>query len=296
MLPQEYTTKKIIPTLRALLSHRLKEKGFSQQKIAEILLVSQPMINKYLKYPESELLEMLMKEEIHHDIIEYTVNNLIMLIDEKKDIKIELASASNLLTFESKFCRKNRELCEQTLLLSQKAEISLVRRFINIIIDLPGVENLIPEVGSNIVFDPFGEKDPKKMIAIDGRLVKGSRGVYMAGDIKIGGSRHTARILSSLQNLCPELQVVFVLSNKKGIKNSMKKCKFKFIETGPHSSNESIEKSIINEIRSKLKGCSIDAILDKGGKGLEPVGYLFEKSLEGLLKKLACLITNFKPI
>ncbi len=294
MLPQEYVAKRILPIVRALLSHRLKERGFSQQRIAEIVLVSQPMVNKYLRSSRNDLLRMLKNEGISTNLIEYVLEDLLMSIEEKNDIKVELASAVNLLAFESSFCKKNMELCEETLMLSKKAEMNLVRKFLASIVNLPGIEKLIPEVGSNIAYDPFGENDPRKMIAIEGRIVRGMEGVHVAGDLKVGGSKHTARVLSLIQKYCPDFRTIFVVSNKKGIKSVLRKCRLNYVETGPHVSHEDVESSIIEEFMRKYGKCKVDVILDKGGKGLEPVGYVLGRSMEELFEKIVCINTNFK--
>jgi len=294
MLPQEYVARRILPVVRALLSHKLKEKGFSQQRIAEIVLVSQPMVNKYLRFSWRDLIETLKNEGISINLIEYVLNDLLMSIEEKSDIKVELASIINLLAFESTFCKKDKELCEETLMLSKKAEMNLVRKFLISIINLPGIEKLVPEVGSNIAYDPFGENDPRKMIAVEGRIVKGLEGVHIAGDLKVGGSKHTARILSLIQRLCSDFRAIFVISNKKGMKGVLRRCKLNYVETGPHTLQEDVENSIIEEFVKKYGKCKVDVILDRGGKGLEPVGYVLGRSMEELFEKIACINTNFK--
>jgi predicted fused transcriptional regulator/phosphomethylpyrimidine kinase len=246
------------------------------------------MVNKYLKGPEESYLNALIKEGIPKNVIETIVKDLVSLA-EKGNLSLELASALNLLTINSNICRSSFKMCEEVLCISSRTEVRVLKNVIDELVSIKGFEKLIPEVGSNIAYDPLYTRDPNRMVAIDGRIVRGSKGVYIAGEVKVGGSRHTAKILALLQALCPELRVALVIANNDLIQKAVKKCKLSFIETGPHKASEDVERKIFESVEAATNACRLDIILDRGGEGLEPVSYLLAKDLEELIEKVRCI-------
>ncbi len=294
MLPQEYSVKKILPSLRAILSHKLKDRGLSQQRIADLIMVTQPMVNKYLRTPKELFENLLIEEGVPRDVLESVTDDLVSLALRKDDIRLELINSLNIITLNTYFCKDPSswasKICDEVLCLHLRPEISLVKAVIDELIKTKGFENLVPEVGSNIVYDPLGSGDIRKMVAVDGRIVKGSRGIYVAGDVKIGGSRHTAKILSLVRNLCSDFRSALVIKNEEEIRKSIELCGFRYLETGPHSRKTSMEKEIFSSLKSIDEPCKLDVILDRGGEGIEPVGYLLADSLDDLINKVRCIL------
>ncbi|MEZ0345826.1 MAG: thiamine-phosphate synthase family protein [Infirmifilum sp.] len=85
-------------------------------------------------------------------------------------------------------------------------------------VSIPGVERIIPEVGTNIAYSKFKPERPEDVAAIEGRIVRTSRGARICGFPAYGASRHLARViieaskhdenLRSAINLKPEPRLI----------------------------------------------------------------------------------------
>ncbi len=60
---------------------------------------------------------------------------------------------------------------------------------------IKGIEELIPEVGMNVAYAPPGARDVGDVAAIDGRIVRTTRGARLCGEPSYGASRHLARVI-----------------------------------------------------------------------------------------------------
>lgn len=67
--------------------------------------------------------------------------------------------------------------------------------------DLPG--DLIPEVGSNLVYALRGARGPEDVAGVEGRIVKVGKGIRKVGDITFGASRHMASVVLEVMKFDP---------------------------------------------------------------------------------------------
>ncbi|OYT40095.1 MAG: Fis family transcriptional regulator, partial [Desulfurococcales archaeon ex4484_58] len=170
----EIAAKKIIPSVKGILVHKLYEKGYSQRKIAGILDLTQPQIHKYLNKPINYYYEKLSIEGLDTDRIEHYIKVLISAIEKGDQLKYTLMINSIIHELLMNIvCREYRifkQFCEKGRLTDPNIEY--YREWLDKITRKPKLNKLIPEVGTNIVYSPSKPLNQSDIIGLTGRIVK----------------------------------------------------------------------------------------------------------------------------
>ncbi|MET1100906.1 MAG: thiamine-phosphate synthase family protein [Pyrodictiaceae archaeon] len=292
MLLHEVAARRIIPALRGLLAHMLARKGFSQSRIAMLLDITQPMVNKYLRRGMEEYLAILVEEGLEKnkaiDLIEPITHLLPQLGRHERSIL--LASLTNILLANTNTCRElatatGKNICSMLFGVAEDPNLAMVRKALAELRSIKCIDELIPNVGSNLVYAPFADNKESLVIGLDGRIIRKSGGIFIAGEPRYGGSKHTARILVAVRRKYPSRRAAIVLAYTGNIVHILKEMGLSMLETGPHSSQDNVIADIAKSIEESELG-NLDAIVDAGGEGIEPVIYLLAKNLEELLSRL----------
>ncbi|MEM1921296.1 MAG: thiamine-phosphate synthase family protein [Desulfurococcaceae archaeon] len=283
----EIASKKILPIIRGILVHELKNRGFSQYRISQILGITQPQVNKYLSKPIEYYYKGVVNLGFNAENVSYLISLLVSTIVNGYTDKyiILINSILHKLAIEY-LCREHREICIGDRI--GDPYIEYYREWVERILNINNIVLLIPEVGSNIVFAPFKPKDYSDVIGLTGRIVKAGVNVKLAGEPMYGGSRHLARTLILASNYNSRVKIAMNIIVFKNIERLGSE--YNIVYSGPHDSIDSfwinIEKKLVNKP---------DILVDQGGYGLEPVTYLFVDSFENLeiiLKKISNLLVR----
>ncbi|RLG84477.1 MAG: hypothetical protein DRO40_01070 [Thermoprotei archaeon] len=289
MIPYELIVKYVLPEIKGLIIHDLKDKGFSQLYIAKLMGMSQSMVNKYLSYPREHYLKRLIDSGINGDEILRFVKMLSDTLYRGDTLRYQvmLLHMINYLLASGSICRLHRRyypllpencnVCKQVF--REKPPDPYIMEFeeaLNRIISHPKAYKLVPEVGMNIVYSPPDAKKPSEYIAVPGRIVKMNNKVIAVGRPVRGGSRHTAKILFIVKKYDPYKNACITLRYDKAFKDKLGSMGLRIIKTGPHSSRENFEEEITKEIE-RIRPRVIDVIADEGGLGLESIIYVFGK-------------------
>jgi hypothetical protein len=142
---------------------------------------------------------------------------------------------------------------------------------------------LIPEVRSNFAYSLPKPKEKNDVAAIPGRITV-VKGKAYALPPEFGVSEHMAEVLIGLSEIFPEVRSVLNIRYDEKISGALKKAGFKVgtVEKSERSEEETV-KLITEEF--KKKGI-LDAVIDKGGFGIEPCVYIFGKSPIEVVEKV----------
>ena len=289
--PHEVAAKNIIPAIRGLLSHLLSSQGYSQHKIAGLLAVTQPMVSKYLRRKPEYYYRLLEEIGINRGHAEHTIKllaRLLLSIEDEASRIILLASTVNKLLLHSRICteleKESPRACNKLFGAVKDPYVSEVEKAIELLSSLPGFEELLPHVGSNLVFSPFSDKDLDSIIGLEGRINRGPRGIVVGGKPVYGGSRHTARILAEVVSKDPSKRACIVLKYDRLVERSLEALRQKIVYIEREAGETSLEEPILRTLRGLRE--VPDAVIDKGGYGIEPVVYLFASSPMELVEKV----------
>jgi len=297
LIIHEYASKNILPGLRGVLAHMLAERGLSQKKIASLLEVSQPMVNRYLGRDKSVYVTSLTRLGVDAEYVYSLASAAAELLVSRRpseDAGLLITSAVNAILLRTRPCRAGvwRHYCKEAATLWPDPLLKLVESVVESMVALEGFNALVPEVGSNIVYDPSASGSPSMMIAIDGRIVKGEGGAHVAGIIRYGGSKHSARILAAIiKRYSSKKRALLVIANNSSVRKGIEDLGWRVLSVPAHSSRTSAEEEIIESIMGS-DGPVPDVVLDPGGPGLEPVAYLAAETPRDLLRLVKDLVSR----
>lgn len=297
--PCEIVTKKLLPSIRALIVKELSSKGnYTQAEIASLLSISQPAVNYYLKLMEQKQLEqrypLIDREEIKSKAVEISNS-----IQTAGNIRESIALVCELC----REMRVNGLLCalhkEELPLLSQLQicelcleKIERIDKRIEIISELAqiadaledqAIAELIPEIGMNIAYALENPNSPRDIASFPGRIIK-VKGKARATSIpEFGVSPILSAILIKLNQLGSNQRCLIYIKNSEAIRKAVKKLNFKYIETEYADKDWNLT---LAQIASKIDLKQLEVILDGGGLGLEPLAYIFARTPREAVEKL----------
>ncbi len=288
MLPHELVAKYIAPVMRALIAHNLVMKGLSQERIAKLLGVSQPMVSKYLRRDRNALLKELKKYGISATEAESVIDLLSSLLERGSIVEYYSAFTSyvNSVLARGDLCEfhrrveqrlpQNCNICRQAFSPSKDVVVMEVEEAVSMFVNHPKAYLVIPNVGSNIVAAKQGANTVSDIVGLTGGIIRVGRQVIAIGSPIYGGSRHTAKVLLVVNRRWPRKRAAMVISYNTRCIEFFRSKGFSIITLGPHESPEALLADIEQAV--KKQDTPPDVLADKGGYGLEPVIYVFGES------------------
>ncbi|MDK2782985.1 MAG: family transcriptional regulator, thiamine biosynthesis regulator [Thermococcaceae archaeon] len=288
--PCEFWAEEVMPNLRANVARILYSKGLTQMKIAEHLGITQAMVSKYLTGKYKKLGGELGREI---EKVSEEVAGLILYGARKEDV-VRFLNRKFFEMFKSGVLCKgyleyvgstDESLCgeiftEEPSRTQILEELSLA---LNELLRDEKFLELIPEIRSNFAYSLPNPKEKNDVAAIPGRITVVKGKVY-ALPPEFGASEHMAEVLIGLSEIFPEIRSVLNIRYDEKISDALRKAGFKVgtVEKSERSEEETV-KLILDEF--KKKGV-LDAIIDKGGFGIEPCVYIFGKSPIEVVEKV----------
>jgi predicted fused transcriptional regulator/phosphomethylpyrimidine kinase/predicted transcriptional regulator len=252
--------EKILPELRIRVAHHLREKGYSQTRIAAFLHVSQAMISKYLSQDVPELHEAV--DEVAEELAQ-------MMIEEKDRREITLYLCQNCFRWREggricdlhafSECTVCTDLRNPRIMSEKQQVIHKIKEALVILQSDPSVMEVMPEVRMNVAMALENASTPMDVAAVPGRLIPVHGIVTAVSNPEFGASHHLASILIR----CGKKAVVNIRYStviKEAIKHTA-------LTLSPSSDNPE------------------DVLVDEGGFGIEPCAYVFgDDAVEAALR------------
>ncbi len=294
--PFEIADKYVVTPIRVLLAHKLREKGYSQLQISKILGISQPTINMYFrssKYSVDNMYRRLMESGLNRSEIEGVLNTLAqMLIDNQHFQAMKtILSLSQRLLVELKLCDLHRRhdaripsdcrLCEDLFMLSKENLIlaELWDTYEKLSRD-PHIHLLVPEVLMNIAYSKENPETLNDIAAFPGRITRVGDTIIAFSKPAWGASRHLASILLKISRDggVGSHRVVANIKVDRCVEEALSKLNIEFADVRGDKSLS--EEDIIDQVASEVikSGGRIKAVIHRGGRGYEPITYIFASS------------------
>lgn len=286
----EFAAENVLPIIRSLIAKRLLESGYSQLKVARILGVTQPAVNRYVSRNYEELLSKAESLGIDRGgwVLEVVKNVVELILSDKEYEALEYLTNAVLMELGSlRLCDAHKRLvppslpinCNVCSVLITGISDSIIRnveRALLILESHPEIQAVIPRVLMNIVEAKPGavtEDDvvgvPGRIDAHDGRVIIGSRPTY-------GGSKHLGRLIIKCMNVNSRYRSVASIKYDSKVEDALRELGIRYAKAGPPHESPPSEDDVINAVVNSLtKDPALEAVIDLGGYALEPVTYVF---------------------
>ncbi len=302
--PCEIVQKEYLFQVRAKLARELNDRGFSQTKISDILHITQPAVSKYLsesittRYHESidilvnELAEIIQSENVDDVFLVKKVCEVCMLsriggeICERHKDAVPTLRESNCQICTELLSGANNQFVNRAGLLN------LMMSAIRILEESRHFAKIIPQVRTNLVVCEEDAKSTSDVLAIPGRIttVEGYARVLVSP--RFGASRHTAELLLWAKTKWEHLRSCICIAGNQQTVRMAEKHGFDIIKLeNPDTDVEDIIKSVTERDVGNIVGEFI-GIHVPGGIGVEPILYLFGKSVTRLVERTLLISEN----
>lgn len=300
MTPHELIVKYIVPYIRALVALELNSRGLSQVKIAKLFGISQAMVNNYLSRNREYYIQQLEKVGLSPEEIEKYVYSLIASRNSQLEFMYTFTSILNEILATRKLCSLHHRfmpsLGRDCSICHELFHYKVTDPYIKLVEDLVekftknhGAVELVPEIGTNIVYAPPRVRSIQETIAIPGRIVKIDKSVVAVGSPSYGGSRYLATLLLEARSSNPKINIVINIKYKQEYIDKLKELGYEVLVVGPSDNPREQHKKIIGVLKKMKRSKTV--VADRGAIGLEPTIYVFHEDPYKLIDDVLSLVS-----
>jgi len=172
--------------------------------------------------------------------------------------------------------------------------ISDLKKTVKEITKLDGFNDMIPEVGINIVYALRNAKTIEDVAGVSGRIINAKTKVNVVGDVEFGGSKHVASVALAAMRYDAKMRAVI---NTRFSREILKACQTHYIVTSfsrdkEPENVETMEWGTEEAIKNSDK--IPDIIYDMGSVGKEPMIRIIGKNPQDLIEKLTKILLQMK--
>ena len=300
MTPHELIVKYVVPYLRALVALELSSRGLSQVKIAKLFGISQAMVNNYLSKDREYYIRQLEKAGLSLEEIEKYIYSLIASRNSQLEFMYAFTSILNEILATRKLCglhhRLTPSLSRDCSICHELFHYKVTDSYIKLVEDLvekftrnPNAVELVPEIGTNIVYAPPRARSIQETIAIPGRIVKTDKSTVAVGSPSYGGSRYLATLLLEARSINTRINAVINIKYKQEYIDKLRELGYEVLVVGPSDNPQEQYKKIIGALKKIKKPKTV--IADRGAIGLEPTIYVFHDDPYKLIDDILSLVS-----
>ncbi|MHA1839829.1 MAG: thiamine-phosphate synthase family protein [Candidatus Ranarchaeia archaeon] len=289
--PCEQSLRYLIPQLRAHLAHHLKISGWSQNKIADELGITQAAVSGYLKQYEKHT---SFTTPLFHETIKKIHRRLLEGTNTADTVVADICSLCLSQRVEGPLCRQHRidvpalnqcgcTVCYnfpsgkvQHMIKNRTAVITTLVSALRLLQAHKLSATLLPEVRSNIVYSIPNAKVVEDIAGFPGRLTKIHERIVAAAHPEFGASTHTARLLLAAHEIYPGIRAAFCICSKPSFIKSINAASIPFITIKPRKDGLGPDQLTLSLKKKSANFFSnIFVVHSTGRKGVESILYLF---------------------
>lgn len=290
--PDELMVEVFLPSMRQLVARVLRSQGLSQNGISGMLGVTQASVSLYLSAKPERVYTELTSLSVQRDEADRYASILAEDVKRSAVYGVEtLGSVWRSMLGRGMVCEAHRKLypslsdCDVCIKEYGEREgdrtgaIAQVAEAVRLLESSRAFVSVMPEVSVNLAYAPSDSGLPEDVVAVPGRIVrvKGSAKAMLPPEF--GASRHMARVLLLMMSRRQGTRAALNLRYDAKMRRVIRKLGLRALEIGEYQPSVS-EDRMVTELASKLANArpGFDAVVDPGGKGVEPNLYLFARS------------------
>lgn len=295
--PAELMTKHLLPALRGLVTHKLREIDHSQSKIAAMLGITQASVSLYLTQDPSFYRKKMREIGVEDSNTDRYVEMLFEdLIRGRVEAIYTISSIWRNLLASGLLCPTHKkeasilEDCDVCMRLYGPVQTDLqkdevlreVKRAARIVEESLHFQYVMPEVSVNIVMAVQDGKTEADVAAFPGRIVKIHGRAKHISSAEFNASRHMARMLLTAMQRNPELRAAINIKYDDKVEDILSSMNLSFTRISSEDHRASLEGDVIvSAFKAKLNSSKVTIpplVVDEGGEGLEPITYIFGRN------------------
>lgn len=278
--PQELVVDHLLGPLRAMLAHRLTDRGLTQSTIADRLGVTQAAVSQYLgddpptgpiaEHPETIAAADAIAEELSDDEEYAAMAILLDLIETLEDrgplCEIHEQEVPALDGLGCDLCVRGPD----ERVATERATLATVRKAARILAQTGGMAAFVPAVGTNVGSALPEATDPIDVAAIPGRIYAIKGRVEVPASPEFGASRHVARAILAARDVDPRVGGALNLATTDGLLAAARE---RGIEPLAFDADH---EDHLADLRAALcdRGSVPRVVYHPGGFALEPITYV----------------------
>ena len=290
--PDELLASRFLPAMRQLVASRLRSKGFSQNRISSLLGVTQASVSLYLSATPEKAYGQLSPFSVSREQADRDAT--ILADDLAKGPVHGLRTLNRIWTGllgAGSVCAPHRELypiladCDFCIKEYGGREgsiskvVSEVEDAVRLIEDSPEFVGVMPEVSVNVASAPPDASAPEDVVAIPGRFVRVRGRARAMLPPEAGASAHMSRVLLQTMKRRPHLRACINIRYDGRMEKVIRRAGLRTISIGGYPKDAADDPSA-DALQRRLREAAgpFQAIVDRGGAGIEPNVYLFAGS------------------
>ncbi len=299
--PCEFIASSFLPNLRIRVAHELRDRGMSQNNIAEILGVKQPVIVSYLQKKLNEIGDKRVNP--HLESLSTIISDMLNSKESLEFVMRTICTKCKSLRVSGPICSvhkqmlpeikdiKNCSICsgfDTIPSLTTRSEI--IQNLNDALEEMKRNENIyqwIPEIGAQLAHCGTDAKDLDDVASFPGRIIKVKDQITNVSSPEFGCSKTSSLLLLWMKKNNPDIQWILSLKTKEELKKILQTNKIKYIET----EHLDLEKNqILSDIEKGNRIIDIRVLIDKASPGFESISYIFAKEKKNILDIIAILL------
>jgi len=293
--PCEYIASTMLPSLRIRIAHELRNKGKSQNEIAKLLGVKQPVVVSYLQKTISETGDE--KINPHLDALSESISNMLFTQEPLEKAMKTICTKCKSLRVEGPICSIHKttfpqleiyhkcDICsgykELPSLEERSIIISEIKEMFTQLSTHPTFYKWVPEIGSQLAQSDEKAKDLDDIASYPGRIIKVKEKIVTVSNPEFGSSKTMSSLLLWLRDKQSDIRWVLSFKNKSELLEKIKLLKISNIST---DSIDSKWEQTLNQLAKNPIVFNMRILLDSGSSGYEAIGYVFARTSKELLE------------
>lgn len=293
--PDELMVEDFLPAMRLLVARELSRQGYSQSRVAALLGMTQASVSLYLSSDSAKAYGSLAAFQISTEEADSYARALADDAKRKPAYAVETLGGIWLSVLgKGQACDAHRlsypSLADCDVCIRAYGghgdrgveTISEVNRALKLIESSRTFAKAMPEVSVNLACVSGDSRSPDDVVAIPGRIVRVRGSARATREPEFGASGHMARMLLLARARRKEFRAAINLRYDGRMARVVKKLRLTPIELADRGDASETTDALSRSI-SRARG-AFDAVVDRGGKGIEPNLYLFGKGAVGVAR------------
>lgn len=281
---EEVVVEEVLPSLRLLLIQGLAERGLAQQRIAELVGLSQAAVSKY-QAGRVQVDAGILRDRRAREVCGQVATGLAAGSMGPFEALAHLEGLLRAWENRGRVCRLHEagmpalrglgcDLCVLgggSRLLEEQEVLDDLRAAVRVLEQGEGLAALLPNVGSNIAMARAGAKDVLDVAAVPGRMYEVRGAVKVPGQPEFGASRHVAEVLLGVHDRFPAVRAALNLRWAPDVAEALRRERLRAV---PFDASYEERRTRVALDLAKARAAP-DALVHEGAFGIEPALYLF---------------------